>query len=182
LKARIEDLADQYIDEHEVEWVEGKYSVSDRRVLLTKWVGQAWEDMHAEDGEMIRQAFKYVGLGLPIDSSQDHDIKIKDFPDVRVGNWKDWKPTKEHDIEELYSNLTSEEVEKLASEILEDEGDPLVSLCNRQSHTSFHTKRISIKVGTKYFWALGILDQRAHGDAEVLHRSTSTLDLRRPRI
>jgi hypothetical protein len=33
-----------------------------------------------------------------------------------------------HDIEELYSNLTSEEVEKLASEILEDEGDPLVSL------------------------------------------------------
>jgi hypothetical protein len=36
LKARIEVLADQYIDEHEVEWVEGKYSVSDRRVLLTK--------------------------------------------------------------------------------------------------------------------------------------------------
>jgi hypothetical protein len=28
LKARIEELADQYIDENEREWVEGKYSVS----------------------------------------------------------------------------------------------------------------------------------------------------------
>ena len=128
LKSRIEELADQYIYEHQVEWVEGKYSVGDRRVLLTKCVGQAWEDMHAEDGEIIRHAFKYVGLGLPIDGSQDHDIKIKDFPDVQVGNWKDWKPTKGHDIDELYSNLTLEEVEKLASEILEHEEDPLVSL------------------------------------------------------
>jgi hypothetical protein len=82
LKARIEELADQYIDEHERDWVEGKYSVSQRRVLLTKWVGQAWEDMHTEDGDMIRQAFQQVGLGLPIDGSRDHEIKIKDFPNV----------------------------------------------------------------------------------------------------
>ena len=45
----------------------GKYSVSDRQVLLTKWVEQAWEDMHAEDGDLIRQSFEQVGLGLPID-------------------------------------------------------------------------------------------------------------------
>jgi uncharacterized membrane protein YebE (DUF533 family) len=56
LKARIEELADQYIDEHERDWVEGKYSVSQRRILLTKWVGQ--EYMHTEDSDMIRQAFQ----------------------------------------------------------------------------------------------------------------------------
>jgi hypothetical protein len=95
LKDRIEELADQYIDENEREWVEGKYSVSQRRVLLTRWVGQAWEDMHAQDSDMIRQAFVQVGLGLPIDGSRDHEIKIKDFPDVQVGNWKDWQPRKE---------------------------------------------------------------------------------------
>ena len=116
LKARIEELADQYIDEHERDWVEGKYSVSQRRVLLTKWVGQAWEDMHAEDSDMIRQAFQQVGLGLPIDGSRDHEIKIKDFPEVQVGNWMDWQPTK-GEGEELQSNLTLEEVEKLASEV-----------------------------------------------------------------
>jgi hypothetical protein len=123
LKARIEELADQYIDEHEVEWVEGKYSVGQRRVLLTKWVGQAWDDMHTEDGDMIRQAFRQVGLGLPIDGSQDHEIKIKDFPEVQVGNWKDWQPIKGHDSTELQSNLTAEEVEKLASEIPIDDND-----------------------------------------------------------
>ena len=82
LKARIEDLADQYIDKNEREWVEGKYTVSQRRVLLTKWVGQAWEDIHVHDSDMIRQAFVQVGLGLPIDGSRDHEIKIKDFPGV----------------------------------------------------------------------------------------------------
>ena len=61
LKERIKELADQYIDEHEREWVEGKYSVGQRRVLLTKWVGQAWEDIHAKDSDMIRQAFQQVG-------------------------------------------------------------------------------------------------------------------------
>ena len=69
LKDRIEELADQYIDEHEREWVEGAYSVGQRRVLLTKWVGQAWEDMYTEDSDMIRQAFVQVRLGLPINRS-----------------------------------------------------------------------------------------------------------------
>jgi hypothetical protein len=122
LKARIEELADRYIDEHEIEWVEGTYSVGDRRVLLTKWVGQAWEDMHTEDGDMIRQAFKQVGLCLPVDGSQDHEIKIKDFPEVQVGNWMDWQPRKK-EADELQSNLTLEEVEKLASEIPVDDED-----------------------------------------------------------
>jgi hypothetical protein len=86
LKTRIKELADQYINEHKVEWVEGKYSVGDRRVLLTKWVRQAWEDLYTQDGDIIRQAFKQVGLGLSINGSQDHEIKIKDFPEVQVGN------------------------------------------------------------------------------------------------
>jgi hypothetical protein len=114
LKSRIEELADIYIDQNEREWVEGKYSISDRRVLLTKWVGQAWQDMHQEDSDMIRGAFEKVGLGLPIDGSQDHKISIKDFPGVKVGDWKSWKPANEEDNGELQSNLTSTEVEKLA--------------------------------------------------------------------
>jgi hypothetical protein len=92
---------------------------------LTKWVAQAWEDIHKEDGDMIRRAFKQVGLGLPIDGSRDHEIKIKDFLEVEVGNWKDWKPTKAQkgDVEDLQSNLTPEEVEKLASVIPIDDDD-----------------------------------------------------------
>jgi hypothetical protein len=43
-------------------------------------------------------------------------VDIGHFPDVQVGNWMDWQPRKEEG-EELQSNLTLEEVEKLASEV-----------------------------------------------------------------
>ena len=76
LKDQIKELADQYIDENERDWVEGKYSVSQRRVLLTKWVGQAWDDMFAENSDMIRQAFKQVGLGLPDDGHRETGIEV----------------------------------------------------------------------------------------------------------
>ena len=71
---------------------------------------------------MIRQAFVQVRLGLLIDRSRDHEIKIKDFPDVQVGNQKDWQPRTEEG-EELQSNLTPEEVEILASKILVNDSD-----------------------------------------------------------
>ena len=77
--------------------------------------------MHVKDSDMIQNAFVQVGLGLPIDGSRDHEIKIKDFPDVQVGNQKDWQPRKEG--EELQSNLTPEEVEILASKMPVDDSD-----------------------------------------------------------
>ena len=54
LKDQIKVLADQYINKYEREQVEGKYTVSQRRVLLTKWVGQAQEDIYTQDSDMIR--------------------------------------------------------------------------------------------------------------------------------
>jgi hypothetical protein len=64
---------------------------------------------------MISDAFEKVGLVLPIDGSQDHQIKIKDFSDVQVGDSPSWKPTNGTDIGELQSNLILGEVEKLAT-------------------------------------------------------------------
>ena len=75
---------------------------------------------------MIRQAFIQVGLGLPIDGSRDHEIKIKDFPDVQVGNWRDWQPREAREGEDIQSNLTPEEVEALASSILVDDDNDVI--------------------------------------------------------
>ena len=44
------------------------------------------------DSESIRQAFREVGLALPIDGSRDNEIKIKDIPDLEVGDWESWTP------------------------------------------------------------------------------------------
>jgi hypothetical protein len=59
-----------------------RYALAFLTFLVVLLQGQAWEDMHTKDSEMIRQAFKQVRLGLPVDSSRDYKIKIKDFPDV----------------------------------------------------------------------------------------------------
>lgn len=61
--------------------------------------------------------------GLPIDGRQDHEIKIKDFLNARVGNWKDWKLTKGSDIGKLHINLTLEDVEKLVSKVFTEDED-----------------------------------------------------------
>ena len=84
--------------------------------------------MHAEDSDMIQQAFVQVRLGLPINGSRDHEIKIKDFPDVQVGNQKDQQPKEAVKGGKKYiqSNLTLEEVEILASKMPVDDGDDVV--------------------------------------------------------
>ena len=75
---------------------------------------------------MIRQAFAQVGLGLPIDGSRDHEIKIKDLPDVQVDNWRDWQSREAREGEDIQSNLTPEEVEALASSMLVDDDDDII--------------------------------------------------------
>src|SRR5271165_2347118 len=41
LKDRIAEQAELHYDQHKQKWIEGKYSVGERRVMLTKWVSQA---------------------------------------------------------------------------------------------------------------------------------------------
>ena len=83
--------------------------------------------MYTEDSDMIRQAFVQVRLGLLTDGSRDHEIKIKDFPDVQVGNWKDWQPREAREEEDIQSNLTPEEVEILASRLLVNDSDDIIN-------------------------------------------------------
>ena len=78
-----------------------------------------------EDSDIIRQALQ-VRLGPPIDGSRDYEIKIKDFSDIQVGNWRDWRPKEAIEGKDIESNLTLEEVEVLASSITVDDGDDIV--------------------------------------------------------
>ena len=82
--------------------------------------------MYTKDSNIIQQAFVQVRLGLLIDRSQDYEIKIKDFPDVQVGNQKDWQP-REAEKEDIQSNLTLEEVEILVSRILVNNSNNIVN-------------------------------------------------------
>ena len=45
-KAEIDKMATAHLQENLDDYVQGKINASARRVQLTKWVGQAWEDIY----------------------------------------------------------------------------------------------------------------------------------------
>jgi len=68
LEDRIRALADQHYVDHILEWSAQKYTASERRILMTQWVGQAWKSIHHElQQTTIQWSFRKCG---------DHDINI----------------------------------------------------------------------------------------------------------
>ena len=98
LKNRISQLADLHYDEHFDKWHKGSYTVGDRRILLTKWVGQAWREFHAQQASLITSTFRKLGLSLAVDGSEDAEISVKDIPDIEVG---DWRLPDQDDVQEM---------------------------------------------------------------------------------
>jgi len=65
-----------------------------RRWIAVTWaVGEEWEHFSAAKVEVVRRAFRVVGLGLPIDGSADHEISIKGietgFLTKGLKNWEE---------------------------------------------------------------------------------------------
>jgi hypothetical protein len=87
LKALVAQAAEDHADKYASQYEEGWFTVSDRRVLLTKWVGEAWERLHIEYKDKIVRTFRQVGLSLNPDGSEDHEIKIKGLDSIVVGNY-----------------------------------------------------------------------------------------------
>lgn len=102
IKNRISELADISYEENLEKWEKGVYTVGERRVMLTHWVGQAWREFHRDNPGLIRQTFRKLGLSLAIDGSEDDEIWIKDIPDVKMGDWRRFD--QEEDVELIDSN------------------------------------------------------------------------------
>ena len=61
----------------------GKVSAGDRRVLLTKWVGTAWQEISRRLKYIIIRSFVKCGIAPPISGSRDSEINIDGLPDYR---------------------------------------------------------------------------------------------------
>lgn len=60
-------------------YTEGKLTTSDRRVLLTKWVGKAWQEVN-QSKDTIIGSFKKCRISLDLSGSEDDDINIEEIP------------------------------------------------------------------------------------------------------
>ena len=88
IKAYIAEYEDLWLEENFELWESGKWSVGERRILMTHWVYKAFERVHLEHKNAIISCFKNVGLSLPVDGSEDHLLKIRDLPGITVGDWQ----------------------------------------------------------------------------------------------
>lgn len=88
IKELITEREEIHYDQHEDEWRRGKFSVSDRRVLLAHWVLEAYNELHEKYSHLIVKGFEQVGLSLNPNGRDDWKLKIRDLPDIEVGDYE----------------------------------------------------------------------------------------------
>jgi len=104
LKDRLRYLTNERIFELESMAEFEKWAPQDRRIMTTHCVGKAFYEFHAERREVIQRSFQKVGLTLPIDGSLDHELDVKGFIGLEVGDWR-------RDLESLANGRAMEDEE-----------------------------------------------------------------------
>ena len=84
IKELISKREELYYDLNKAQQKAGKYSVSDRRVLLVQWTLEAYQELHKKYQPQIVKAFQQVRLSLNPDGSEDQKLKIRDLKGLLI--------------------------------------------------------------------------------------------------
>jgi DDE superfamily endonuclease len=84
LKARIARELEKWLqlEENLDLWENGQLSASDKRILITKWVGNAWESLFSEGSYDTSIYFEKTGCLLTLDGSEDAKIRIQGLEEI----------------------------------------------------------------------------------------------------
>ena len=63
--------------DHLAEYANNEISASQRRILITKWVGKVWEEMSTTMRATIVRSFEKCGISVAYNGSEDHLINIE---------------------------------------------------------------------------------------------------------
>ena len=81
MKRNFRDLIEKQSDKFDQGEEVHKITVGELRILVTKWLGDAWEKLVADKQAMI-DTFEKTGLSLPIDGSQDQKMSFDDVDKI----------------------------------------------------------------------------------------------------
>ena len=73
-------MFEDHLDKNLDQYVDGKINASQRRVLTTKWVGEAWSKVGKMKDPIIR-SFKRCGLSVALDGSENDEVNIEGLPE-----------------------------------------------------------------------------------------------------
>ena len=83
-------------------------SASQRRVLVTGWVGAAWAEV-CQNKDMVKRGFEKCGISVPIHGSRDEAINVHGLSDYVVRRDSSETESNEEDLFKLDSSDTSSE-------------------------------------------------------------------------
>ena len=76
-------MFEDHLDKNLDQYVDGKINASQRRVLMTKWVGEAWSKVGKMKDSIIR-SFKKCGLSVALDGSENDEVNIEGLPEYQM--------------------------------------------------------------------------------------------------
>ena len=82
-KQAVDTIATSHKEAHVNDYLHGNFTASECRILLTKWIGQAWEEVSANKDTVV-SGLKKCGISVAIDGSEDNEINIKGFEDYQI--------------------------------------------------------------------------------------------------
>jgi len=72
------------------DWVDGKIKAGERRVLMGKWLDEAWIEFFKNGGQaQVTKAFKRCGMYNAIDGSEDSEIRVQGIANYEIGDSSD---------------------------------------------------------------------------------------------
>ena len=82
-KDEVRSLLEDHLDKNLDQYVNGKINASQRRVLMTKWVGEAWSKVGKMKDSIIR-SFKKYGLSVALDGNENDDVNMEGLPEYQM--------------------------------------------------------------------------------------------------
>lgn len=71
-------------DVHLDKWKNGSFTASEKRILITQFVGEAWEEMFLSGKYHPTSYFEKTGTLLTLDGSKDAKIKMDGIPSFKM--------------------------------------------------------------------------------------------------
>ncbi len=83
VKSVVERLQNEHMHQNLEKYINGTIPAGQRRILISKWVGEAWTEV-SKNKEMITRGFEKCGISVPIDGSKHEMIQIRGLENYRV--------------------------------------------------------------------------------------------------
>ena len=66
------------------QFLTGTVTASERRILFTKWTGQAWPDVSGRRRDTIVRSFVKCGIALPTSGQRDSEINLSGWKTIQL--------------------------------------------------------------------------------------------------